>query len=291
MKAKLLERRSPFDKSFISDVHSYPHFLNVWHYHPEFELVYIIQSKGTRFIGDSIKPFQEGDLVLIGEELPHMWQNDPEYFQKESGLTAEAITIHFRKDFAGSGLLDIPEMIPIQQMLERSKQGLVFDRETALLAKNKMKEVHESEAFARLMLFLELLYILANCKNFQQLSTKGFVHPSEKNGDLRIDKVYSFTYNNFRRNITLDEVADVANLNPTAFCRFFKKYTKKNYSKFLNEIRIGYACKLLLEEGLNISEVGYESGFNNLSNFNRQFKSLIGISPSQYLNKHQRGKK
>ncbi|RZS98126.1 AraC family transcriptional regulator [Cecembia calidifontis] len=291
MKAKLLERRNPFDKSFNSDIHSYPHFLNVWHYHPEFELVYIIQSKGARFIGDSIKPFQEGELVLIGEGLPHMWQNDPEYFEKDSRLKAEAITIHFRKDFAGGSLLEIPEMIAVQQMLERAKQGLVFDQETSSTARQKMMEVHESEGFSRLMLFFELLNILAGCKNFQQLSTKGFVHPSEKNGDLRIDKVYSFTYNNFRKNISLEEVADVANLNPTAFCRFFKKHTKKNYSKFLNEIRIGYACKLLLEEGLNISEVGYESGFNNLSNFNRQFKSLIGVSPSQYLIKHQRGKK
>jgi len=154
-----------------------------------------------------------------------------------------------------------------------------------------MLEIHESKGFSRLKLFFELLNILAGCKNFQQLSIKGFVHPPEKNGDLRIDNVYSFTYNNFRRNIKMEVGSDVANLNPTDFCRFFKKHTKMNYSKCLNVISIGYACKLLLEEGLNISEVGYESGFNNLSNFNRQFKSPIGVSSSQYLIKHQRGKK
>lgn len=287
MKAKLLERRNPFDKSFNSALHEYPHFLNVWHYHPELELVYILNSTGTRFIGDSICPFEAGELVLIGEGLPHMWQNDPVYFEKGSTLKAEAITLHFKKDFGGRALLEMTEMFQIQQLLETAGQGMVFNQKTAAMAKEIMLEIHQTDGFQRLILFLELLQNLALQRDFRLLSTKGFSNPAEKTGDLRIDKVYAFTFNNFRKNITLDQVADVANLNPTAFCRFFKKHTKKNYSKFLNEIRIGYACKLLLEERLNISEVGYESGFNNLSNFNRQFKGMMGISPSQFLLKHQ----
>ncbi|TVP51550.1 MAG: AraC family transcriptional regulator [Mongoliibacter sp.] len=287
MKAKLLERRNPFDKSFNSALHEYPHFLNVWHYHPELELVYILKSTGTRFIGDSIRPFEAGELVLIGEGLPHMWQNDPAYFDKGSELRAEAITLHFKKDFGGKALLEMTEMFQIQQLMEISGQGIVFNQKTAEMAKEMMFEIHQTDGFERLILFLKLLQNLALQRDFQLLSTKGFSNPAEKTGDLRIDKVYAFTFNNFRKNITLDQVADVANLNPTAFCRFFKKHTKKNYSKFLNEIRIGYACKLLLEERLNISEVGYESGFNNLSNFNRQFKGMMGISPSQFLLKHQ----
>lgn len=287
MKAKLLERRNPFDKSFNSAIHSYPHFLDIWHYHPEFELVYILSSSGTRFIGDSIQPFEVGELVLIGEGLPHMWQNDPEYFEKDSGLQAEAITLHFKKDFAGNSLLEMPEMYQVYQLFELAGQGIVFEKDTADQAKKMMHEIHGLNGFDRLIRLLELLQMLATQGDFQFLSTKGFTNPAEKSGDRRIDKVYAYTFNNFRKNITLDEVADVANLNPTAFCRFFKKHTKKNYSKFLNEIRIGYACKLLLEERLNISEVGYESGFNNLSNFNRQFKNLMSISPSQFLAKHQ----
>lgn len=287
MKAKLLERRNPFDKSFNSAIHSYPHFLNIWHYHSELELVYILSSTGTRFIGDSIKTFEPGDLVLIGEGLPHMWQNDPKYFEKDSTLKAEAITLHFKKDFGGKGFMQITELLQIQQLFEMAAQGIVFNKQTAEEAKSMMMDIHQGDGFERLITLLQLLQKLATQGDFQLLSTKGFSNLAEKNGDLRIDKVYAYTFNNFRKNITLEEVADVANLNPTAFCRFFKKHTKKNYSKFLNEIRIGYACKLLLEERLNISEVGYESGFNNLSNFNRQFKNMMALSPSQFLLRHQ----
>lgn len=286
MKAKLLVRRSPFDKSFISAIHNYPHFLNIWHYHPELELVMMVKSTGTRFVGDSILPFSEGELVLIGEDVPHMWQNDKPYFQKESDLTAESITIHFRKDFGGEVLINIPEMIQIKSLFERASQGILFRGALNGTAKDKMLDIHHSEGFDRWMGLMQLLHELSEESDFSYLSSKGFQHPKEKNGDNRIDKVYSFTFNNFHRNITLDEVADIANLNPTAFCRFFKKNTKKNYSKFLNEIRIGYACKMLLEENMNISEIGYESGFNNLSNFNRQFKSSMGVSPTEYLAKH-----
>lgn len=291
MKAKLLEKRNPFDKSFISEIHSYPHFLNIWHYHSEIELVYILKSTGTRFIGDSIQPFKPGQLVMIGEKLPHLWQNDPEFFAKDLGLNAEALTIHFRSDFAGTCFLEIPEMFLIQKLLLKADQGLIFSSEVAENSKSKMMKIHQSEGFERLVLFLDLLHTLASTEHFELLCSKGFVHPREKSGDLRIDKVYSYTFTNFRKNISLNEVADVANLNPTAFCRFFKKHTNKNYSRFLNEIRVGYACKLLLEDRWSISEVGYASGFNNLSNFNRQFKSLIGISPSLYLEKHQLKKK
>lgn len=290
MKAKLLERRNPFDKSFVSAIHTFPHFLNIWHYHPEIELVYIVSSQGTRFIGDSIAPFEPGQLVMIGEKLPHLWQNDPAYFEKGAGLRAEAITLHFKKDFAGVFFLEMPEMKAVQDLFQKADQGILFPHAVAEKVKEKMFAIHRMEGFSRLMLFLDLLHDLATTKDYIPISSNGFVHPKERSGDLRIDKVYSFTFSNFRKNISLEEVADVANLNPTAFCRFFKKHTNKNYSRFLNEIRIGYACKLLLEEKLNISEVGYESGFNNLSNFNRQFKSLTGISPSMYLKKHERNK-
>jgi AraC-like DNA-binding protein len=288
MKAKLLERRKPFDKSFSSAIHNYPHFLNIWHYHPQLELVLMVKSTGTRFVGDSIQSFAEGELVLLGENLPHMWQNDKQYFEKESVLTAESITLHFKKDFAGEGLLDIPEMIKIKSLFDRASQGIVFEGNILESAHEKLLAIHHAEGFSRWILFMNFLEELAEETDFRFLSSKGFIHPKEKNGDSRIDKVYSFTFNNFHRNITLDEVADIANLNPTAFCRFFKKNTKKNYSKFLNEIRIGYACRMLLEENMNVSQIGYESGFNNLSNFNRQFKSSMGLSPTDYLSKYQK---
>jgi len=288
MKAKLLERKSPFDRSFMVAKHSYPYFLDVWHYHHELELVYILKSTGTRFIGDNIEKFKEGDLILIGENLPHLWQNDPEYFELKEEGKAEAYSIHFTKGFAGDSFLNLPEMKEIKKMVERANQGIKFGGESRKKALSMIQELFVAEGVDRLVKLLNFLALLADENEYEILCTDGFSFPLNVTGDDRVDKVYSFTFNNFKRNISLEEVADLVHLNPTAFCRYFKKSTKKTYSKFLNEIRVGYACKLLIEEKHNISEVGYECGFNNLSNFNRQFKNVMEISPSEYLRKHKK---
>ncbi|UCS92741.1 AraC family transcriptional regulator [Echinicola marina] len=288
MKAKLLERKSPFDRSFLVAKHSYPYFLDIWHYHSELELVYILKSKGTRFIGDNIEQFDQGDLILIGENLPHLWQNDPEYFDHKVEGSAEAYSVHFNKTFAGEEFLHLPEMKEVRKLLERANQGVKFLGKTKKNAMAWMQKIHDADGINQLVVLMEFLAALAQEDEFELLSTDGFSFPLHITGDDRVDKVYSFTFNNFKRNITLEEVAELVHLNPTAFCRYFKKSTKKTYSKFLNEIRVGYACKLLIEEKLNISEVGYECGFNNLSNFNRQFKNVMEISPSEYMKKHKK---
>ncbi|WP_215223864.1 AraC family transcriptional regulator [Echinicola shivajiensis] len=288
MKAKLLERKSPFDRSFLVAKHSYPYFLDIWHYHSELELVYILKSKGTRFIGDNIEQFDQGDLILIGENLPHLWQNDPEYFDEKVEASAEAYSVHFNKNFAGEDFLRLPEMKQIRKLLEKANQGIKFLGETKKNALLWMQKLHDAEGVDQLVILMEFLATLSKEDEIELLSTDGFSFPLHITGDDRVDKVYSFTFNNFKRNITLEEVAELVHLNPTAFCRYFKKSTKKTYSKFLNEIRVGYACKLLIEERLNISEVGYECGFNNLSNFNRQFKNVMDISPSEYMKKHKK---
>lgn len=288
MKAKLLERKSPFDRSFLVAKHSYPYFLDIWHYHSELELVYILKSKGTRFIGDNIEQFDKGDLILIGENLPHLWQNDPEYFEKKVEASAEAYSVHFNKNFAGEEFLNLPEMKQVRKLLEKANQGIKFLGEAKKNALSWMQKLHDAEGLDQLVILMEFLAILSKEDEIELLSTDGFSFPLHITGDDRVDKVYSFTFNNFKRNITLEEVAELVHLNPTAFCRYFKKSTKKTYSKFLNEIRVGYACKLLIEERLNISEVGYECGFNNLSNFNRQFKNVMDISPSEYMKKHKK---
>jgi AraC-like DNA-binding protein len=288
MKARLLERRSPFDRSFIAEKHTYPHFLKIWHYHPALELVYMVKSTGTRFLGDNIGQFQPGELILVGENLPHSWQNDDEYFEKDSELVAEAYVVHFRKDFAGETFINLPEMHAIKNMIDRARQGIIFRGKVQENAEKRMLEIIEANGFDRLQKLLQFLKDLADEPQSEVLSTRGFSLMFEQSGDDRIDTIYAFVMNNFKREINLEEVANMVNLNPTAFCRYFKKSTTKTFSRFLNEIRIGYSCKLLLEKKLNISEVSYDSGFNNLSNFNRQFKNIMDMSPSQYLRLHKR---
>jgi len=287
MKPKLLDRSTKLNLSFELHHHYYPQFLKVWHYHPELELVFIKKSTGTRFLGDSIKKFQAGDLVLIGENLPHMWQNDPVYFEKDSNLFAEALVIHFNKDFAGKDFFKMPELAQIKELLEVSKRGILFRGKVCQCAESALQQMLIASDFDRFVHFMQLLKMLANESSIETLSSPGFVESFKREENRRLDKIYDFIINHFREEITLEQVAEMAGMNTSSFCRYFKKTTNKTFSHYLNEVRVGFACRLLMEHKHNISETCYACGFNNISNFNRQFRNIANMSPSEYAKLHR----
>jgi AraC-like DNA-binding protein len=283
MKLHLIDRSSQHFSSFAAKKNQYPYFLKMWHYHPELELVLLIKSTGTRFIGDSIEKFEEGELILIGENLPHMWLNDDEYHQQPPTLTAEAIAIHFRKDFLGSNFFDIPEMKKISKLLIRANQGIHFLNIPSQIIAD-IKEIVELSDFERIIKLIRILNKLSSHTDFRLLSSKGFMNTfGESTTGNRLDSVYEYVFKNFNKPIQLKDVANIANMNASAFSRFFKRMNRKTFSKYLNEIRIGFACKMLIEEKYNISTICYQSGYNNISNFNRQFKKIKKVSPSEYI--------
>ncbi len=289
MKLHLLDRSTKLSNtSFLIRNNRYPNLLKIWHYHPELELVVILKSSGTRFIGDSIEKFNEGEIVLIGKNLPHMWLNDKEYFEKGSKLEAQAISIHFNENFAGDAFFNLPEMSSIEKLLIRSQNGIRFTGDVKL-AISWIKELETLKKFDKLMKFFQILNFLANHKEYKLLSSIGFVNSFKKTGRNNLVDVYEYIIKNFKDRITLNDVANIACMNPTAFSRVFKRVNRKTFSEYLNEVRIGYACKLLMEEKYNISEICFESGFNNISNFNRQFKKTTKYSPSQYIKTHLGG--
>ncbi|MCG8306301.1 MAG: AraC family transcriptional regulator [Cytophagales bacterium] len=263
-----------------------PYFPKVWHYHDELEIVYILKSSGTRFIGDSIEEFNQGDLVLVGPNLPHSWQNDRIYLEN-TDLIVEAIILHFKMDFLGESFLKAPEMSHIYEMLKLSMQGLKFGNEFCGLISEKIKNLIHLNGYNQLMEFISILNLMAETKDFKILANIGFIESYSKINNHKIDKVYEFIINNISNDISLDDVADIANMNTTAFCRFFKKRNKKTFKQFLNETRIGYACKLLIDDEYNITQIAYESGYKTLSNFNKQFKSIINDTPKNYQKKHK----
>lgn len=287
MKPKLLDRSTTPNHSFELHHHLYSHFLKVWHYHTELELVLIKRSSGTRFVGDSIKKFQPGDLVLIGEKLPHMWQNDPVYFEQDTKDAAEALVIHFKSDFAGKDFFKLPELLSIQDLLETAKRGVLFNGNNMKSATEIFESMFRVRDVDRFIYFLELLSILSVEPTREILSSPGFVDSFKRVENRRLDKIYDFILNNFKNEITLEEVADLADMNISSFCRYFKKTTSKTFSQYLNEVRIGFACRLLMENKYNISETCYACGFNNISNFNRQFKNIAKMSPSEYAKLHR----
>ena len=281
----LLNRSSDENRSFTVTQNLYPNFLRVWHYHPEFELVVILQSTGTRFIGDSIEKFEEGEVVLIGKNVPHMWLNDEAYFQEGSTLKAEAVAIHFIKKFLGPDFFKVPEMKPISDLLDRAGRGIKFtDLDNDMV--DKIKKLIDYDATTRIFKTIEVLYALSKHERYQLLSSTSFVSCFQRTENKRMDKIYAYVFENFNEAISASAVAEVAGMNKSAFSRFFKKIHRKPFTRYLNEIKLGYACKLLLEDKESITSIGYLSGFNNISNFNRQFKLIYGMSPSSYLKNH-----
>lgn len=277
-----LNRSSIEDRSLRVTHESSRNFLRVWHQHEELELVLVQQSTGVRFVGDSIEKFREGDLILLGKNVPHMWLNDDSYFREGSRLSAEAVAVHFKQAFLGVDFLQVPEMQHIAEFLYLASRGIRFLNPDKQLL-NSISQLPYLDNTSQVIKMIDILHQLALHKDRQMLSSSGFLNTYQKTKNQRIDKMYKYIFHHFNTPIGAGDIAEHISMNKAAFSRFFKKLHRKPFTKYLNEIRVGYACKLLLEEQESITSIAYLSGFNNISNFNRQFKLIKGMSPSAYL--------
>ena len=283
MKPQLLKISSDKFQSFSVRQDKVPHFLKSWHYHSEAEFIIIEKGSGTQFIGDNISKFSEGDVFLIGSNLPHCWRCDDMYFENRADLWAEAKVVHFLENYWGSQFLELPENKLIKELLNRAKSGIKVIGKTKEIITKIFSKLINAKGTDRIILVLQALNLLAHSKDLEILSTPGFstINYVEAEAE-RINNIFNYTLNNFNRKITLEEIANVANISPNSFCRYFKGITQKTYSQFLMEIRIGHACKLLIQNTKNVNYVCYESGFNSSSNFNKFFKAITGKTPLLY---------
>ncbi len=259
-----------------------PHVNNRWHYHKEVELIHFKKGDGTQFIGDNIKRFKAGDVVLVGTNLPHYWRFDDSYFDENPKVTADVRVAHFCEDFWGNGFLDLPENSALRSILDKAKRGLQITGKTRLKVAETLEELLDAEGPERIILLIRALLAISGCKQLETLASIGFKHDFVEAENDRINDIYDYTLKNFKRPIQLEEIAAVANISPNSFCRYFKSRTRKTYSQFLIEIRVGHACKLLIESGLSIKQLCYESGFNNFTSFHKYFKMITGKSPLIY---------
>lgn len=286
MKAILQKVPESVDSSFtVQEFHS-GYFNIPWHFHPEFELVYITKSEGTRFIGDKIGNFQPGDLVLIGANLPHWYRNDPAYYTGDPDFKASSIVIQFTTHFLGETFLFSPEMFKINKVLALAQRGLEIYGGLSEKISKMMYEIINLKGMDRLLHFLSILNHLSNSEEYNLLSDKGPSGGINLDDPKRINKVYEYVMNHFTESITVIDASELIHMCPSAFCRYFKKRTRKTFTCFLNEIRISHACKLLIEGELSITEICYKSGFNNISYFNRQFKSHKKLTPQSFRNEY-----
>ena len=268
------------DSSFLYIDEECKYFDKPWHFHKEYELVYIKKTKGSRFIGDQVSFFEDGDLVLIGPSIPHLFRNSEEYY-KNNKLLAKSICIHFTEDFLGNSFFDLPEMKQVKKLLDRSSLGLEVTGKANLYVKDKLVEMNKQKPANRLINLLEILIFLSTSKEISQILSKTFIATNDKDTD-RIDKVIQFILNNYKNDIYIEQIASKLNMSIASFSRYFKHHTHKTFSNYVTEIRISHACRLMMDSHYNISEICYMSGFENQSNFYRHFKKFTGVIPKEY---------
>jgi AraC-like DNA-binding protein len=259
--------------SFYVFRYQVPFFQFKWHYHPEFELTYIVKGNGYRIVGNSYEPFSDGDLVLLGSNLPHTWSGN-----SKANANSDAIVIQFSKEFISS-FLEFNEGLLIKKMLENSLRGISFETDDQLIS--KIIGLTAYDGMDRVLKFLSILDDLSK-KQLKPIAPNTFHNVVSKKSEMRINKVCLFIQNNFQNKIYLKEVAELIYLTESNFCKFFKKATGKTYSDYLNEIRINEACRLLVQTDKTISQISFDCGFETLSYFNRVFLYKKEITPSIY---------
>ncbi len=281
---KAVEYRLPqeFDKSFIVFKEKGKFFPCPWHYHPEYELVLVTKSTGVRMVGDNVGYFDEGDLVFMGPVLPHVWINDPEYINGQAGILAEAIVIHFVDNFLGENFFEIPEMKSLKNFLTLSKHGMVIKGNSRERINSLMKQMLQMNGIQRIAALFTIFDILCSSSDYELLASPGYLKHSQLNCTNRFSKVTAYIMRNFDKDITLKDIASVANMAVTTFCNFFKEHYRVTFVEYLNIVRVGHACKFLTERDESVVEIAYKCGFNNLANFNRQFKKIKKMTPTEY---------
>lgn len=262
-------RRSFLYRKFDNEAFSAP-----FHYHQEYELTWIVHGRGKRFVGNRMEDFNEGDFVLIGPNQPHCWKLDPHV------RTAKAIVIQFSHEFLGRDFFERPEFELIQSMLKASVSGLKFVMDKPELS--GLKAVGKSEGARRILLLLDLLLTLS-LKPYVTVGSAALYNAAADPADTkRINVVMAYIVEHFKKDISLEDVADIANLTPNAFCKYFKRVTRKTFMDTVIQYRLNHASQQLIHTEDPVSAIAIASGFNDLSYFYKVFKARLGMSPLAY---------
>ncbi|MFC7336628.1 helix-turn-helix domain-containing protein [Haloferula chungangensis] len=253
-----------------------PEFDHQYHYHPEIELTWILEGDGERLIGDSMESFGKGDLVLIGASVPHRFRN----WQR---ARARSRVIQFRREIFGDAFLQLPEFVDISRLLDESLRGLSFSPSTTAKVQDQMADLFSSEPGPRqITQLLDILHQLSEDRERKPLASLIYNHPIKLQKIDRLERVLNFLEQNWQDNITLKDAAEVAALHPQSVSRFFRQHLGMSFQDYLIRLRLARAARDLLESDRTVADIAFHSGFNNLTNFNRHFKTIYQQSPSHY---------
>lgn len=262
--------------------YDYNRFTYPWHFHSQYEIIYVKESYGSCFVGDCIEKYSAGDVILFGPNLPHYMRSDDIYHADDSALRVQGTIIQFEQNFLQYSLNYYPQFLQIKSLLEESKRGILFPKKSSTHLVGQISDFPEQRGFRQISVLLEILQEMADTSQRKNLASPCYYEKFPSMGNKRIDKITSFINSNYTHSLKLNEVAEMANMNATAFCRFFKETTGKTFLQYVMDMRTGYACKLLTIGDMDISQIAVECGFDSISHFNRTFKLLINMTPTQY---------
>lgn len=252
-----------------------------WHYHNNYEISFITEGSGKRIVADSIEEFQPGDLAFIGRNLPHVWISDKES-RTPSNRTLEMVYLQFTSEVLPQQLLMLPEFKNIAKALTLSERGILIVGQTLNEVSEIMLQLPYLKSFDRMLNFLKMMDIIGSSESNMQLASKEYLNLRFKTGNKRIALIHEYLMNNYREEIDLKGLAALVNMAEGSLCRFFRTTMGLTVFEYLNKIRVEFGCKLLMDPDLGVLEVCLDSGFNNLSHFNKQFKKITGVTPSEY---------
>lgn len=279
--AKILEGLE--NEVFALRVIDLPYFSTEFHFHNECQMVYVVESEGKRIIGDSVEVFKNDELILLGTDIPHVWHNDKRYFQKgEKETHARSIALFFDPDKLLKSLSHFFPVKKLEAVLKTAQRGMKFSGQAKKLFKQLLLDMMNQDDLNQMISLLKIVELLTSTKEYDLLASNGYVNTYQAKDNERIDKVFKYVFSHFSSEIQLDKIAALVNMNKQGFCRYFKSRTQKTFIEFVNDIRISHACKLMAEGDYAIGSLAYDCGFNSLSNFNRFFKEVKGVTPREY---------
>jgi len=275
------------EHSFFVNELNVNHFKSPIHFHPQIEITYIIKGTGMRFAGESVQPYQPGEIVIIGDNIPHAFISSRDHYDTENPKISQAINILFQKEMFGDTFLSMPENQFLNNIFSDARRCIKISGQGSSDLSSLLIELSIKKGFERLNLLLQILYYIDHSEHKGYLNTPNISYETNKKDMERINKVYEYVFANYFNIISLDTIADISNLAPHSFCRYFKQRTKKTFSQFLAEVRIGQACKLLVENRKSVKDICYDVGFNHFSSFNKRFKSIMGTTALNYKKMHK----
>lgn len=272
-----LLKNSIYTKEIISDKLS-----DQLHFHNAYEVALIIEGNGRRIVGDNVDNFSNGDLIILGPNIAHASYSDKKYHIVESSTKVHAIVVYFHPDWITEYHMNSTDFAPLRKLLDQLRRGIKIEGRTHDIVKNFLLKLRNADGLKSFTLLFQVLYKISISNDYSCLASTRYSNTYSEKDIKRINDVYKYVMENFTEVISLDNVASIAYMTPSAFCKYFKNKTNKTFTHFVNEIRINYACELLMNRNIDISQISIQCGFNNFTSFNKNFKHFTKTTPSSY---------